>query len=100
MRKHIFLGSLFFCFFGYSQAQIDSSYSLQQCIDYAFLNVHSIKNATIDTKLSTASGNETKSGALPQINGNVQLTDNIIIPTSFIPAQFFQGPPGELSTLR
>jgi outer membrane protein len=106
MRKHIFLGSLFFCFLaGNTQAQIetvqtDTTYTLQECIDYAFLNVNSIKNAVIDTKISDASGRETKSGALPQINGNIQVIDNIIIPTSFIPSQFFGGPPGELAPVK
>jgi outer membrane protein TolC len=95
MRKHVFLGSLFFCLFGNTQAQIDTkgdtAYSLQECIDYAFLNANSIKNAVIDTRISTASGRETKAGALPQINGNVQLTDNILIPTTFIPGGYFPG---------
>jgi outer membrane protein len=101
MKKHIFLGSLFFCLLGRIQAQTDSSaYSLQQCIDYAFTHANAVKNATIDTRISTAQGNETRSGALPQLNGNVQLIDNIIIPTSFIPAQFFGGRPGELAPVK
>src|SRR4051794_36019038 len=104
MRKHIFLGSLFFCLLGQVQAQVpvqmDSAYTLQQCIDYAFLNASAVKNAVIDTRISTAQGHETRSGALPQINGNVQLTDNIIVPTSFIPSEFFGGPPGNLAPVK
>jgi outer membrane protein TolC len=100
MRKQLFLGSLFLFLLGNLQAQTDSAYTLQQCIEYAFLNVNSIKNAVIDTKISDAQGNETRSGALPQINGSVQLIDNIIIPTSFIPSEFFGGPPGALAPVK
>lgn len=90
--KHRFL-ILFVLSLGSISAQIDtttSTYTLQQCIDYALENHASMKNAKLDFESSEAKVKETVSIGLPQVNGKVELIDNLKVQSQFLPANAFE----------
>lgn len=66
-----------------------NTYTLQQCIDYALKNHRSIKIAQNDVESAIAHKNEGRSGYLPQVNGQAQWDDNLILQTTVIPAGTF-----------
>jgi len=65
------------------------SFSLQDCIDFATENNPNLKNAREAITSSEARVGEILATGLPQINASANLTDNYIIPTSFLPAAIF-----------
>jgi outer membrane protein TolC len=77
-----------------AQQQQNTSFSLQQAIDYALKNSPNYQNATLDQKNAEYKRDEVAGGGLPQVTGSVDLKDYISIPTSLIPGQFFGAPPG------
>ena len=64
--------------------EAEPKYTLEECINYALEHNQEYLNATLETEISDAFVKETISDGLPQINGNVDLTYNIKIQTSFI----------------
>jgi outer membrane protein len=76
------------------------SFSLQQAIDYALQNQISVKNALIDETLAQKKVNEIMGSGLPQINSSFDFKDFVELPTSFIPAEFFGGPPGSFAPIK
>ncbi|MCW3086304.1 MAG: outer rane efflux protein [Bacteroidetes bacterium] len=76
------------------------SFSLQQSIDFAMQNQSSVKNAVIDEQLSHQKVNELLGAGLPQINSSFDFKDFLEIPTSFIPAEIFGGPPGTFAAVK
>ena len=80
-------------------AQIHT-FSLQQAIDYAAKNSVIVKNALIDYQIQQQSNRATVSQALPQITGNLGLTDYIQIPTTLIPGEFVGQPAGTFLPLK
>jgi len=68
--------------------------TLQECIDYAIQNNQNVKSAHASVDASEAKVAEFIATGLPQITGNADLGNNYIIPTSFLPGDFF-GKPGE-----
>lgn len=71
-----------------------SAFSAKQAVDYALKNAVQVKNALLDIETQRLSNKVITASALPQITGNASLVDYLSIPTSLIPAQFFNGPPG------
>lgn len=71
------------------------SFSLQQCIEYAYKNQNKILNASLDEQIASARVKEIRGMGLPQINGSFDVKDFLQIPTSLIPAEAFGGPPGQ-----
>ena len=53
-----------------------SSFTLEQCIQYALENSNNIKNSIIDQEIAKAKVKETIGIGLPQIDGNVGVNDN------------------------
>lgn len=51
-------------------------FTLEQCVQYALDNSINIKNSFIDQEIAKAKVNETRGIGLPQIDGNVGVTDN------------------------
>jgi outer membrane protein len=80
-------------------AQIHT-FSLQQAIDYAAKNSVIVKNALIDYQIQQQSNRATVSQALPQVTGNLGLTDYIQIPTTLIPGEFVGQPAGTFLPLK
>jgi outer membrane protein len=67
---------LFFLSFTNLLAQTDSSFTLQQCIDYALKNEVNIKNAEIDQQISESQVKETRAIGYPKVTGSLSLVDN------------------------
>ena len=73
--------------FGQSLAQDvrNSSFTLEQCIDYAMEHNENLLNAALDREIADARVRETIADGLPQINGNLDLAYNYKIATTPIP---------------
>ncbi|WP_044172514.1 TolC family protein [Flectobacillus major] len=65
------------------------SYSLKEAVDYAVKNHSNVKTGQIDILTAEARVNEIKAMGLPQLNGNIGYTNNLIIQRVFIPAKTF-----------
>ncbi|WP_026463357.1 TolC family protein [Adhaeribacter aquaticus] len=61
------------------------AFSLQQAIRYALQNQPTIKNAQIQSEIARAKVGEVKATGLPQINGAIDIGNNLNIQTSFLP---------------
>jgi outer membrane protein len=66
--------------------------SLAQAVDYAAKNSVLVKNALLDYQIQVQSNRATTSQALPQVTGNLGITDYIQIPTTLIPGEFINQP--------
>lgn len=71
-------------------SQQTHQFSLQQALEYAQKNNVQVKNALLDIQLQQQVNREVTGNAFPQINGSGDITDNLKIPFSIIPA----GTPG------
>ncbi|MCH5716917.1 TolC family protein [Niabella hibiscisoli] len=71
-------------------SQQTHQFTLQQALEYAQKNNVQVKNALLDIKLQEQVNREVTGTAFPQINGSADVTDNLKIPFSIIPA----GTPG------
>jgi len=65
------------------------SFGLKQAVDYAITHQVQVKNSQIDLQNASAKINEIKAMGLPQVNGSVALTNNIVLQRAFIPAKIF-----------
>jgi len=65
------------------------SFSLKQAVDYGITHQVQVKNSQIDLQNASAKINEIKAMGLPQVNGSVALTNNIVLQRAFIPAKIF-----------
>lgn len=65
------------------------NYTLREAVDYAVKNHVTIKNAQIDILNAEARVREIKGIGLPQVNGNFNYGNNLIIQKVFIPAKTF-----------
>lgn len=72
-----------------SLAATAQTYSLKQAVDYAITHQVQVKNSQIDLLNAGAKINEIKAMGLPQVNGSVALTNNIVLQRAFIPAKIF-----------
>jgi outer membrane protein len=75
-------------------------FSLAEAIDYSAKNSVLVKNALLDYQIQVQSNRATTSQALPQVTGNLGITDYIQIPTTLIPGQFFGGQPGTFTPVK
>lgn len=79
-------------------AQQSQAFSLREAVDYATKNHVNVKNAQLDLMTAVARIGEIKAIGLPQVNGNINWTDNLLVPRFFIPARTFDpnAPEGEV----
>jgi len=75
-------------------AQNTHLFSVKDCVDYALKNNIQVKNALLDIEIQQQSNRVTTAQALPSLNGSANYTDNIIVPTTLVPGDFF-GQPGK-----
>ncbi|MFP4089014.1 MAG: TolC family protein [Cyclobacteriaceae bacterium] len=61
--------------------------SLEDALAYAFVNSANIKNAFIDIQIAQKDAAVIKAQGLPQINANIDYTNNFAVPTVFLPAE-------------
>jgi len=98
--KYIFLIAAMWCgitLTGHAQqAPVDSIYnfSLQDCINYAYLHQDTVKNAALDIQSAEYKIKETTGQGLPQLSGSANFQDYVKIPVTLIPGQFFGEPAG------
>jgi outer membrane protein TolC len=64
----------------------ESPLSLEECLEYAYVNSANIKNALLDLRIAKTDVNVTKSQGLPQIDASVVYTNNFAVPTVYLPA--------------
>jgi outer membrane protein TolC len=72
-----------------SLAATAQNYSLKQAVDYAIVHQVQVKNSQIDLQNANAKVNEIRAMGLPQVNGSLSLTNNLILQRVFIPARIF-----------
>jgi len=72
-----------------SLAATAQSFSLKQAVDYAIVHQVQVKNSQIDLQNASAKISEIKAMGLPQVNGSLALTNNIVLQRMFIPAKIF-----------
>jgi outer membrane protein TolC len=72
-----------------SLAATAQNYSLKQAVDYAIAHQVQVKNSQIDLQNASAKVNEIRAMGLPQVNGSLSLTNNLILQRVFIPARIF-----------
>ena len=72
-----------------SLAATAQNYSLKQAVDYAIAHQVQVKNSQIDLQNAGAKVNEIRAMGLPQVNGSLSLTNNLILQRVFIPARIF-----------
>jgi outer membrane protein len=77
---------------GAAPARTIHEFSLVEAIDYAAKNSVLVKNALLDYQIQVQSNRATTSRALPQVTGNLGITDYIQIPTTLIPGEFINQP--------
>lgn len=98
MKKNTLLSLLVTLLLYHSvQAQQDSIFTLDKCIDYAFKNQAAVKNAALDQQISKFKVNETRGYGLPQINFEANTMYNIQLQPMFMTnerANGFINPPG------
>ena len=65
------------------------SFTLKEAVDYAIVHHVQVKNSQIDLQNASAKISEIKAMGLPQVNGSLALTNNIVLQRAFIPAKIF-----------
>jgi outer membrane protein len=74
--------------------------SLKQAIDLSLTNNVNVKNALLEEGISKQKVNELTGLGTPQITGSAELNHFIEVPTTFVPAEFFNGEPGTFAPVR
>ncbi len=87
-KKIIISTLILMCGFAKAQQQ-NSSFSLQQAIDYSIKNSPNYLNANEDVKLAVYKKNEVAGLGLPQINSSFDFKDYFNIPVSIVDASAF-----------
>jgi outer membrane protein TolC len=77
-----------------ASAQNTYQFSLQEAIDFAMENNYDVIYSEKNIEAAKQQMREATAFGLPQINGAIDYTDNIALPTSVIPGDFF-GTPGQ-----
>ena len=80
-------------------AQEVHSFSVQQAVEYAQKNNVQVKNALLAVQIQAETNREFTSAAYPQLSGNLSVTNNVRLPVSLVPGDFF-GQPGTLVPLK
>ena len=95
--KYRYLALIIFLCLGFSvkaqQSDTVAAFSLKQALDYAQNHQVSILNARIDEDIAKNTVKQTIGIGLPQLSGNANFQDFIVLPTSLLPGDFF-GMPG------
>lgn len=76
------------------------SFTVQQAVEFAIQHDVTTQNAAIDREIANKKVNELIGIGLPQINIEADLQKFLKIPTTFVPVEFFGGPPGTYMPIR
>lgn len=88
MRKLLLFGLFWSCVLGV-QAQVAQSFSLEQAVEFAYLNNPTVKLANIGVANTEQVILETQSAGLPKVNFNVNWQNFPQVPISLLDARFF-----------
>ncbi len=82
--------------------QAQSTFSLEEAIQYALINNENLKIAKLNIEDADAQVYETRADGLPKIDGTFNYQNNVEIPVSFIPTIFFDptADPSDLSAVK
>ena len=80
----------------FAQQSLDLKTALQYAVDHH----SSIQKANIDIQKGRQLVRESLSTGLPQVSANGNIVNNLAIRTSFVPAEFFGGQPGEFAQVQ
>ncbi len=73
---------------------------LKTALRYAVDHHSSIQKANLDIRKGQQLVRESLSTGLPQVNASGTILNNPAIPTSFVPAEFFGGQPGDFAQVQ
>jgi outer membrane protein len=65
-----------------------------EAVEYAMKNSTQVRNALLQIQIRQQGNREITAAAFPQVNGSLNVTKYVDLPTSLIPAEFFGGTPG------
>lgn len=68
--------------------------SIQEAVAYAKQHSYQVKKVLEDIRIQQQVNREVTASALPKVNGSFNLIDNIKLPVSLVPGEFFGGAPG------
>lgn len=74
--------------------------STKEAVEYAKKNSIQVRKALEDIRIQEQVNREVTASALPQVNGSFNFTDNIKLPTSLLPGEFFGQPAGTYVPLK
>ena len=101
MKKSISGLLLFFSFSAFSQVSDKAmEFSIKQAVDYSFEHQVDVVNAKLDEEISNAQVKEVIGMGLPQVSASFDVKDYVSLPTSLIPAEFFDGTPGTYKAIK
>ncbi|ATL46532.1 transporter [Chitinophaga caeni] len=72
--------------------------TLKECLQYALKNNQRLQQTRVNEEIGKLKTKEVKAQALPQINGNASLTDNLLKQKLVLPGEL-QGKPGETTII-
>ncbi len=100
MKKNFWV--LVFAILAQGASAQDNAFSLQQAIDYAMKNDRGIRNSQLNVKDAEGQINEIRAIGMPKLSGSANYQYFIELPTSLIPAQFFnpQAPADEFAEVQ
>jgi outer membrane protein len=75
------------------------SLTLKDALNYAVQNNITVRKAKLDIDAGKYKTEEIRAQALPQLTGNANLTDNLILQSIVLPGEFL-GKPGEVAVLK
>jgi len=99
IKKQLIFLLLFFCL-SFNICFAQQPLTLQEAITYALNNGESVRKAKLDILSGDLKVKEVRAGALPQIDGTVNLNDNILAQQFILPAEFMGGQPGEFIAVK
>ncbi|MCU0384463.1 MAG: TolC family protein [Flavihumibacter sp.] len=68
--------------------------SIQEAVAYAKQHSYQVKKVLEDIRIQQQVNREVTASALPQVNGSFNFINNIKLPVSLVPGEFFGGAPG------
>ena len=76
-------------------AMAQTEYSLEQAVEYALLNNENVQIAELNRQDADAQVFETRADGLPQVTGNFNFTNNLVVQRSPIPRAFISQNPDD-----
>ncbi len=99
LRNYLRLLAFFLLFLGYS-TQAQQPIDLKSAMKYTVDHHASVKKAKIEIAKGEALVRESLSSGLPQVSFGTNIINNLAVRTSFVPAEFFGGQPGDFAKVQ